>query len=120
MAEAELQEEKQILETEARKLKITGELAKAKARLLPYHNMPVDDIQIKQASAQQKWEYQRGKMSSTRDQKHQQIKIYNEDQLWNAWDKFDQKVKEKEDKFYQKTSSKLLGVQDDSVSEMMC
>ena len=35
MAEAELQEEKQILETEARKLKIKGELVKAKARLLP-------------------------------------------------------------------------------------
>ena len=84
MAEAELQEEKQILEIEARKLKIKGELAKVKARYSPYHNIPVDDIQIKQVSAEQKWEYQRRKMPSTRDQKHQQIKIYNEDQLWNA------------------------------------
>ena len=60
-------------------------------------------------------------MSSTRDQKHQQTKIYNEDQSKNAWDKFDQRMKEKEDKFYQKTSNKkMLGAQDDSVNEMMC
>ena len=46
MAETELLEEKQILETEARKLKIKEELAKAKARLSAYHNIAVDDIQI--------------------------------------------------------------------------
>ena len=121
MAEAELLEEKQILETEARKLKIKEELAKAKARLSAYHDIPVDNIQIKQESAQQRCEYQREKMSSARDQKHQQAKIYNEDQLRNGWDKFDQRIKEKEDKSYQKTSSKkLLGAQDDCISEMMC
>ena len=57
MAEAELLEEKQILETEARKLKIKEELTKTKARLLAYHDIPVDDIQIKQESPQQRWEY---------------------------------------------------------------
>ena len=121
MAAAELLEEKQILETEARKLKIKEELAKAKARLSAYHDIPVDNIQIKQESAQQRCDYQREKMSSARDQKHQQAKIYNEDQLRNGWDKFDQRIKEKEDKSYQKTSSKkLLGAQDDCISEMMC
>ena len=84
MAEAELLEEKQILETEARKFKIKEELTKAKARISAYHNIPVDDIQIKEESSHQRWEYQRGKMSSTRDQKHQETKIYNEDQLQNA------------------------------------
>ena len=59
MAEAELLEEKQILETEARKLKIKEELAKAKARLSAYDNIPVDDIQIKQENAQQRWENQK-------------------------------------------------------------
>ena len=60
-------------------------------------------------------------MFSTRDQKQQQTKTYNEDQLRNVWDKFDQNIKEKENKSYQKTSSKkLLGAQDDSISEMMC
>ena len=60
-------------------------------------------------------------MSSTRDQKHQQTKIYNEDQLQNTWDKFDQWMKEMEHEFYQKTSKKkLLRTQDDSVSTMMC
>ena len=43
-------------------------------------------------------------MSSTRDQKHHQIKLYNEDQLRNAWDKFDQRINEKENEFYQKTT----------------
>ena len=57
MAEAELLEEKQILETEARKLKIKEELAKTKARLSAYHDIPVDDIQIKQESPQQRQEY---------------------------------------------------------------
>ena len=47
MAEAELLEEKQILETEARKLKTKEELAKTKARLSAYHDLPADDIQIK-------------------------------------------------------------------------
>ena len=121
MAEAELLEEKQILETEARKLKIKEELAKAKARLSAYHDIPVDDIQIKQENAQQKWGNQKEVVSSARDQKHQQTRIYNEDQSKNAWDKFDQRMKEKEDKFYQKTSNKkMLGAQDDSVNEMMC
>ena len=46
IAEAELLE-KQILETQARKLKINEEMAKAKARLSAYHNVPIDDIQIK-------------------------------------------------------------------------
>ena len=41
-------------------------------------------------------------MSSARDQKHQQAKIYNEDQLQNAWDKSDQRIKEMEDEFYRK------------------
>ena len=60
-------------------------------------------------------------MSSARDQKHQQAKIYNEDQLQNAWDKSDQRIKEMEDEFYRKTSKKkLLGTQDDSVTTMMC
>ena len=60
-------------------------------------------------------------MSSTRDQKHLQTKCYKEDQLWKAWDKFGQRIKEKQEKFYRKTSSKkLLGAQDDSVSEIMC
>ena len=60
-------------------------------------------------------------MSSARDQKQQQTKTYNKDQLRNVWDKFDQNIKEKENKSYQKTSSKkLLGAQDDSISEMMC
>ena len=59
MAESELLEEKQILETEARKLKIKEELAKAKARLSAYDNIPVDDIQIKQENAQQRWENQK-------------------------------------------------------------
>ena len=59
-------------------------------------------------------------MSSTRDHKHQQTKIYNKDQLRNAWDKSDQRMKEKQDELYQKTSNKkLLRAQDDSVSEMM-
>ena len=99
---------------------IEVELAKAKARLSAYHDIPVDDIQIKQESAQQRCEYQREKMSSTRGQKHQQAKIYNEDQLQNAWDEFDQRIKEKEDKSYQKTSSKkFLGAQDDSISEKL-
>ena len=121
MAEAELLEEKQILETEARKLKIKEELAKAKARLSAYHDIPVDNIQIKQESAQQRCDYQREKVSSARYQKHQQAKSYNEDQLRNGWDKFDQRIKEKEDKSYQKKSSKkLLGAQDDCISEMMC
>ena len=120
MAEAELLEEKQILETEARKLKIKEELAKAKARLSAYHNIPVDDTQIKQESAQQRCDYEREKVSSTRYQK-QQVKSYNEDQLQNGWNKFDQRIKEKKDKSYQKASSKkLLGVQDDCISEMMC
>ena len=44
---------------------------------------------MKQESSHQRWEYQREKMSRTRDQKHQETKIYNEDQLLNAWDKFD-------------------------------
>ena len=58
-------------------------------------------------------------MSNARDQKDQQTNIYNKYQLRNAWDKFDQRIKEKEDKPYQKTSSKrLLGVQDDS--KLMC
>ena len=58
-------------------------------------------------------------MSGTRGQKHQQTIIYNEDQLRNAWYKFDQRIKEKEEKFYQKKSSKkLLGAQDDSFSEI--
>ena len=121
MAEAELLEEKQILETEARKLKIKEELAKAKARLSGYHDVPVDYIQTKQENAQQRWENQKEKVSSARDQKHQQTKNYSEDQLQNAWDKSDQRMKEKEDKFYQKTSNKkMLGAQDDSVNEMMC
>ena len=47
MAETKLLEKKQILETEARMLKIKEELAKAKAKLSVYHNIPVDDIQIK-------------------------------------------------------------------------
>ena len=56
-------------------------------------------------------------MSSARDQKYQQAKIYNEDQLQNAWDKSDQRIKEMEDEFYRKTSKKkLLGTQDDSVT----
>ena len=63
MAETKLLEKKQILETEARMLKIKEKLAKAKAKLSVYHNIPVDDIQIKQQSAQQRWEYQREKMS---------------------------------------------------------
>ena len=84
MAAAELLEEKQILETEARKLKTKEELAKTKARLSAYHDLPADDIQIKQESAQQRWEYQRKKMSSARDQKQQQTKTYNEDQLRNV------------------------------------
>ena len=59
-------------------------------------------------------------MSSTRDQEHQQTKIYNKDQLRNAWDKFDQRLKEKQDELFQKTSNKkLLRAQDDSVNEMM-
>ena len=120
MAEAELLEEKQIRKTEARKLKIREELAKAKARLSAYHDKPADNIQIKQESAQQRCDYQREKVSSARYQK-QQAKSYNEDQLQNGWDKFDQRIKEKEDKSYQKTSGKkLLGVQDDCISEMMC
>ena len=86
MAEAELLEEKQILETEARKLKIKEELAKAKARLSAYHDIPVDNIQIKQESAQQRCDYQREKVSSARYQKHQQAKSYNEDQLRNGWE----------------------------------
>ena len=100
MAEAELLEEKQILETEARNLKIKEEMAKTKARLSAYHDIPVDNIQIKQESPQQRCEYQREKMSSARDQKHQQAKTYNEDQLRNAWDKFDHRIKEKENKSY--------------------
>ena len=84
MAEAELLEEKQILETEARKLKIKEELAKAKARLSAYHDIPVDNIQIKQESAQQRCDYQREKVSSARYQK-QQAKSYNENQLRNGW-----------------------------------
>ena len=120
MAETELLEEKQILETEARKLKIKEELAKAKGRLSAYHDIHVDDIQIKQESAQQRWENQKVKMSSTRDHKHQQTKIYNKDQLHNAWYKSDQRMKEKQDELYQKTSNKkLLQAQDDSVNEMM-
>ena len=60
-------------------------------------------------------------MSIARDEKHQQTKIYNEDQSQNAWNKFDQKIKEKEDKSHQKISSKkLLGAQDDSICEIMC
>ena len=60
-------------------------------------------------------------MFSTRDQKQQQTKTYNEDQLRNVWDKFDQRMKEKEDEFYQKTSNKKLPqAQVDSVDEMMC
>ena len=59
-------------------------------------------------------------MSSARYQK-QQAKRYNENQLRNGRDKFDKRIKEKEDKSYQKTSSKkLLGAQDDCISEMMC
>ena len=120
MAEAELLEEEQIFETEARNLKIKEELAKAEARLSAHHNIPVDDVQIKQESAQHRWDYQREKISSTRDQKHQQTRIYNENQLHNAQDKIDERIKEKEDKFHQKTSSKkLLGAQGDSVNEMM-
>ena len=61
MAETKLLEKKQILETEARMLKIKEKLAKAKAKLSVYHNIPADDIQIKQQSAQQRWEYQREK-----------------------------------------------------------
>ena len=120
MAEPELLEKKEIVETEARKLKIKEELVKAKARLSAYHDIPVDNIQIRQESAQQRCEYQREKMSSARDQKHQQAKFYNEGQLRNGWDKFDQRIKEKEDKSYQKRSSqKFLGAQDGSISEMM-
>ena len=84
IAEAQLLEEKQILETEARKLKIKEELAKAKARLSGYHDVPVDDIQIKQENAQQRWENQKEKVSNTRDQKHQQTKINKKDQLQNG------------------------------------
>ena len=84
MTEPELLEEKQIIETEARKLTIKEELAKAKARFLAYHDIPIDNIQIKQESAQQRSEYQRQKMSSARDHKHQQANIYNEDQLQNG------------------------------------
>ena len=59
-------------------------------------------------------------MSSIRDQEHQQTKIYNKDRLRNVWDKFDQRMKEKQDELYQKTSNKkLLQAQDDSVNEMM-
>ena len=57
MAEAELLEEKQIIEIEARKLQIKEEQAKAKARLSAYHDIPVDNIQIKQENAQQRCEY---------------------------------------------------------------
>ena len=58
-------------------------------------------------------------MSGTRGHKHQQTIIYNEDQLRNAWYKFDQRIKEKEEKLYHKKSSKkLLGAQNDSVSEV--
>ena len=80
MAETAPLDEKQILETEARKWKTKEELAKAKAGLSVYHDVPVDDIQIKQESAQQSWGNQRKKISSTRDQKHQHTKTYNEDQ----------------------------------------
>ena len=83
MAEAELLE-KHILETEARKLKIKEELAKTKARLSGYHDIPVDYIQIKQENAQQRWENQKEKVSSTRDQKHQQTKITVKTN--HAWD----------------------------------
>ena len=55
MAETAPLDEKQILETEARKWKTKEELAKAKAGLSVYHDVPVDDIQIKQESAQQSW-----------------------------------------------------------------
>ena len=48
------------------------------------------------------------KMSSIRDQEHQQTKIYNKDRLRNVWDKFDQRMKEKQDELYQKTSNKKL------------
>ena len=110
MAKAELLEEKQILETEARKLKIKEELVKAKARLSVYH-----DIML--MISDQAGEY----TTSARDHKHQQTKIYNEDQLRSVWEKVDQIIKEEEHKSYQKTSSKkLLGAQDDSISEMMC
>ena len=60
--------------------KTKEELAKAKAGLSVYHDVPVDDIQIKQESAQQSWGNQRKKISSTRDQKHQHTKTYSEDQ----------------------------------------
>ena len=111
MAEVELLEEKQILETEARKLKIKEELAKAKARFSVYHNIPVDDRSSTHARVNNK----DGKIKRRKclvQEKRQQTKIYNEDQLWNAWDKFDQRMKEKEGKFYRKTSrsnKKLLG-----------
>ena len=60
-------------------------------------------------------------MASARDHKHHQAKIYNADQLQNAWDKIDHRIKEKEDKSYKETSNKkLLRAQDDSISEMMC
>ena len=42
------------------KPKIKEELAKAKARLSAYHDIPVNDIQIKPDNAQQRWEISEG------------------------------------------------------------